>query len=129
MSLQDSDLVVSVMIVNHSAMTLPAYTTTGMPVRLSPRFVDGSAERADLRHGMAWNSRVSIGFDVPSGTSRPALISMTPPRQPGTYRVAVSLVQDGVAWFHNLGMPIPISTQTVLVADDGTVHVSSDASH
>jgi hypothetical protein len=73
-----------------------------------------------------WDLRQPVGFDVPGGSSRPILFSIAAPSIPGTYRLAISMVQDGVAWFHNLGMQIPISVQTVDVAADHTVRLPGD---
>jgi hypothetical protein len=124
--LQNSRLVVSATIINRSSLTLPAYSTTHTPIRLSPRFVDSQTAVADLAHLAGWNQRQPIGFDVPAGSARPIVFSIAPPSTPGTYRLAISMVQDGVAWFHNLGMQIPISVQTVDVAADHTVRLSGD---
>jgi hypothetical protein len=52
------------------------------------------------------------------------VFSVAPPTIPGTYRVAVSMVQDGVAWFHDYGMNIPISQQTIRVAADHSLQLS-----
>ena len=51
-------------------------------------------------------------------------IPITPPAKPGTYWVAVSMVQDGVAWFHSHGLDIPISVQSVTVDKNHIAHVS-----
>jgi hypothetical protein len=123
---QDGQVLIAASIANDSSITLPAYSTTAMPIRLSARFIDPHATPANLKYGAGWDSRQAIGFDVPPGTLRPVVIRIAPPAKPGTYRVAVSMVQDGVAWFHDHGLQIPISAQTVEVDHDHVVHVSSD---
>ena len=128
LSLDGGRVDVRVLIANSSTITLPAYSTTGMPVRLSPRFVDSHAVPANLAHLPGWDRRQPIGFDVPPGSSRPIVFSITPPQTPGSYRFAISMVQDGVAWFHNFGMQIPLSRQTVHVTADRTLRVSDDGS-
>jgi hypothetical protein len=126
--LHDGRLVVTAEITNHASATLPAYSTTRMPIRLSPRFLESHAVIADLAQLAGWDARQPVGFDVPPGSSRSMVFFMPAPPTPGTYRVSISMVQDGVAWFHNHGMHIPISAQTVRVDADHTVHLSSDAS-
>jgi hypothetical protein len=126
LKLHDSRLVVAATIINRSSLTLPAYSTTHTPVRLSPRFVDNQTALSDLAHLAGWDLRQPVGFNVPGGSSRSITFSIAPPPVPGTYRLAISMVQDGVAWFHNLGMRIPISVQTVDVAADHTVRLSGD---
>jgi hypothetical protein len=121
---RDGQIIIAASIDNNSPVTLPTYSTTGMPIRLSTRFIDTHATPRDLEHGAGWNSRQDIAFDIPPGSSQSVTIPIAPPAEPGTYRVAVSMVQDGVAWFHDHGLHIPISAQTVAMDQDHTVHIS-----
>ena len=125
LTVHERQVVVSAKIVNDAASTLPAYSTTAMPIRLSMRYVAANTRGADLRQAPGWNLRQAIGFDVPAGAACPIMILMAPPAQPGSYRLALSIVQEGVTWFHDQGMQIPISRQTIDVAEDHTVHVSN----
>ena len=106
--MRDGQIVILATIVNKSpSLTLPAYSTTVMPIRLSARFVDARAAPPDLQRGPGWDLRQDIAFDVPPGTSQPVIIPIAPPAEPGIYRVAASMVQDRVAWFHDHGMHFP----------------------
>jgi hypothetical protein len=124
LEVQDGQIIIAAFIDNASSVTLPAYSTTAMPLRLSTRFVDTHATPQGLEQGAGWDSRQDIAFDILPGTSQQVTIPIAPPAEPGTYRVAVSMVQDGVAWFHDHGLHIPISAQTVTVDKDHTAHVS-----
>ncbi len=126
LSLVNDRIDISAKIINKSSISLPAYSTTGMPIRLSPRITESHATPAVLQNFAGWNSRQPIGFDVPPGTTHSIVFSVAIPTRPGTYRVALSMVQDGVAWFHDRGMHIPISTQMIEVAADHTVRVSDE---
>jgi hypothetical protein len=55
------------------------------------------------------------------GETQPVVLIMPPPAAAGTYRVGATLVQDGVAWFHDRGMPIAIGRQTVTL--DGGIRI------
>jgi hypothetical protein len=121
---QDGQIFVAVSMVNASAATLPAISTTATPIRLSTRFIDTQVVPPDLQLGLGWVSRYDIPFDMPPGTSQQITIHSAAPNQPGTYRVAVDMVQEGVAWFHDHGLHIPLSAETVVVNDDHLAHVS-----
>ncbi len=124
LEVRDGQIVILATIVNKSpSLTLPAYSTTVMPIRFSARFVDARATPPDLQRGPGWDLRQDIAFDVPPGTSQPVIIPIAPPAEPGIYRVAASMVQDRVAWFHDHGMHIPISMQIVEVDKDHGVRV------
>jgi hypothetical protein len=126
LTVHGDQILVSAQVANHSSMTLPAYSTTRMPVRLSTRFIDSQSSAADLRRGLDWNAREPVGFDIPPGSSRLIEYRVDPPLMPGTYRVAISMVQDGVAWFHDRGMHIPISSQTIQVLGDHTINATNE---
>jgi hypothetical protein len=126
LTVHGDQILVSAQITNNSPMTLPAYSTTGMPIRLSTRVIDSQSTAADLRRALDWNSRQPVGFDIPPGASRPIEYRLYPPPVPGIYRIAISMVQDGVAWFHDRGMHIPISSQTIQVLGDHTINASNE---
>ena len=124
LEVHDGEIIISATIANKSSsLTLPAYSTTVMPIRLSARFIDARAAPPDLQHRAGWDLRQDIAFDVPPGTSQPVMIPIAAPAEPGIYRVAISIVQDRVAWFHDHGMRIPISAQIVQVDRDHSIHV------
>ncbi len=102
---------------------IPAISTTGTPIRLSGKYVDADAAMSDdavQRRG--WDGmRQDLTVDVTPGAAQPVDLIMSPPESPGRYRIAVSLVQDGVAWFHDRGMPIALSRLTVTL--DGAMKI------
>ena len=123
LDVRSGQVIVSASIANESSLALPAYSTTAMPIRLSTRFIDTRAAPPDLEHGVGWDSRQEVAFDVPPHESQQVTIPIALPAEPGLYRVAVTMVQERVAWFHNHGMRIPISRQAVEVDKDHTAHV------
>lgn len=124
LAVRDGRIVITATITNRSSQVLPAASTTDMPIRLSARFAGEQDTQANLRAGPGWESRQDLAADVPPGGTQSVQLSLAPPAAPGTYRVALSMVQEGVAWFHNRGMLIPISTQTVTVDSTGRVSTS-----
>jgi len=74
------------------------------PIRLSWRFVPlMQSKQASNMPG--WDSRKELFFTIEPGQTwiEPLVIDL--PTRPGRYILEFSLVQDGVAWFHELGMP------------------------
>ena len=120
---RNGHIVITALINNESSTIVPAYSASYMPIRLSARYVNVLAQPSDLVSSEGWVSRKDIAADIPAGQSQRVEIALAPPTVPGTYRIALSMVQETVAWFHNHGMPVPISEQTVVV-DDHSVHVS-----
>lgn len=84
-------------ITNESSMIVPAYSTSNMPIRLSAGYVDARTQPLELRSSEDWVSRKDIAADIPAGQSQRVEISIAPPAVPGTYRIALSMVQDAVA--------------------------------
>ena len=108
---------------NQGTYRLPAISTTGTPVKLSAKYIgpnDSVSDTALRDHG--WDLRQDIVVDISPGETRRVDLIMPQPTIPGTYRIAASLVQDGVAWFHDRGMPIAVSSQTVTL--DRSVQIS-----
>jgi hypothetical protein len=95
---------VRVLISNYSPDKFSTLSTKG-PVRLSWRFVAlDPSERP--RSDPEWAARKDLFFTLEPGATQVETILTELPVRSGTYIFEVSLVQDGVAWFHNLGMPI-----------------------
>jgi hypothetical protein len=126
LDVQDGQVLVTASIDNQSSVTLPAYSAT-TPIRLLTRFIDAYAAPPEPGHGPGWNSRQDIAFDIPPGTSQQVVIVVAPPADPASYRVEISLVQDGVAFFHDHGLHIPISAQSVDVTENHIAQVSNGA--
>jgi hypothetical protein len=108
-------------ITNGSSFNLPAGSATDTPIRLSARFIN-------VRGGPSpgWDLRQDLAIDIPPGETQHVEIPIAPPATPGKYWVELSMVQEAVAWFHDHGMPIPRSTQAVVVVVDARV---SDGDH
>jgi hypothetical protein len=115
LSLQAGRIVIPVMISNHGSTVLPAYSSTGMPIRLSARFLEAGGSMPNQRSGVGWDSRQDLSVDVLPGETQIVEIAIAPPSTPGTYRIAVSMVQETVAWFHDHGMQVPVSEQAIVV--------------
>ncbi|HEV8228992.1 MAG TPA: S8 family serine peptidase [Candidatus Limnocylindria bacterium] len=87
-----------------------AWTATGTnPVRLATHVFDmqGNVVRWD-------GERTPFTADVTPGTSVSALAVLDAPLLPGTYRVRLDLVREGVAWFSELGVRTAETTLVVL---------------
>jgi hypothetical protein len=121
--LRDGQVIIQAKIINRSSTILPADSSTGTPVRLSARYVDEHAVATGSVGRSGWDSRQDLTQDVPPDTESAVEIPLPPPLVPGTYRVALSLVQENVAWFHDHGMPIAISAQAVTV--ERTIRLSN----
>jgi hypothetical protein len=101
----------TIRIVNTGATSFSTRNPTN-PVRLSWRFVPISCDGGRLAEP-GWDTRQDLASTMLAGESRNALISAPLPSTPGTYLFEVSLVQEGIAWLHNLGMRVP-SAQVVV---------------
>ena len=108
-SLEKGLLSIAVVIKNNNDSRLPAISSTGMPVRLTYKYslLDPNTK--------PWNARRALTADVEANTELLMKFSIAAPPNPGTYTLEVSLVQDGVAWFHDSGMGI-ISRQFTIPA-------------
>ncbi|WP_052950037.1 hypothetical protein [Dyella japonica] len=114
-------LTLSLSVMNHSAINLPSVSDDNRPVRFSWRFVplDASPSPDD-----GWDTRKDLTGDVAPGQTSRFSFPIAAPAQPGSYRLEVDMVQELVSWFHRRGMPIAKSQQTIVVDQDGSVHVS-----
>lgn len=100
-----SDLDIAVMIENTSNEIFSTLSTKG-PTRLSWRFV-----RIDtglpLKESSEWVGRKDLNFTLKPGQTKTEKLKIALPTLEGRYQLEVSLVQEGVAWFHDLGMVVP----------------------
>ncbi len=99
------DLLVAVTIENASDEILSTLSTKG-PIRLSWRFIRIDAE-GQRKENPAWIERKSLNFALKPGQKEVETIKIALPAMAGRYDLEVSMVQDGVAWFHDLGMVVP----------------------
>ncbi len=93
-----------VLITNHSLDKFSTLSTKG-PVRLSWRFV-ALDHKGQPQNDSEWAARKDLYFTLEPGALQVETVLTELPVLSGSYIFEVSLVQDGVAWFHNLGMPI-----------------------
>jgi hypothetical protein len=119
---KDGMLHVALSLRTEAAGGIPAITTTGTPVRLSARYLAPDATASDAAHpNTDWQLRQNLTVDIAPGGAQPVDLVVPPPAASGTYRIGVTLVQDGVAWFHDRGLAVAISRQTVTL--DGAVRI------
>jgi hypothetical protein len=92
---------------NNSSAYFKTISATGQNVRLSWRFVPLSKKDNRLSEP-GWDTRKDLFWSIPPNESRGIDIEARAPSPlvPGNYLFEVSLVQEGVAWLHDLGMPI-----------------------
>ena len=98
------NLIVSVSIENASDEIFTTLSTKG-PIRLSWRFIRIDAE-GQPQENPAWIERKGLNFALKPGQKELEKLRIALPSQAGRYRLEVSMVQDGVAWFHELGMVV-----------------------
>jgi hypothetical protein len=119
--LKDGMLHIALLLRTDASGGIPAISTTGSPVRLSARYIGPNETPASIPR-IGWNLRQDLTVDIAPGRVQPVDLVMPAPTTPGIpFHVAVSLVQDGVAWFQDRGMPVAVSHQTVTLA--GVVRV------
>jgi hypothetical protein len=110
-------LAVEVVLGNRADTPLGSISASNQPVRFSWRFV--AAE--DTAPGPGWDARSELRQDVPAHGHASQRLRVDAPAAPGRYRLEVSLVQEGVAWFHDHGMAVARSTAVIEVGGDGAI--------
>lgn len=116
----DLEVVVS----NHTNAVLATISDSHEPIRISWRFIATNASRSNTRGWRSWDTRGDLQQDVPAQGESITRLRIAAPVSPGIYHLEFSLVQEGVAWFHDRGMPIARSTQSVQVNAAGHVSIS-----
>jgi hypothetical protein len=76
------------------------------PIRLSWRFVPIDQHGRRLTEP-SWAERRDMTFTLQPSESYEESFVVQPPKVSGYYELEASLVQEGVRWFHDLGMTIP----------------------
>ena len=118
----DESASVKIEVSNNSSYNLPALSSTGNPFRLSWRFIDVKNNQPLS----GFDTRKDLDFDIPAGSKSVVQTEINPPPEIGQYRIEVSAVQEGVAWFHLNGMPTALSIQIIAVDRSGNYSISSD---
>lgn len=95
----------SIIVTNSSSKYLNTTSSKGAPIRLSWRFVNVSSTGSRL-DDPGFVGRKNLLWSLAPATSYQTNLHVELPTKPGNYLFEVSLVQDGVAWFHDLGMSI-----------------------
>ena len=98
-------LTVNVSIVNNSSVQLDSFNLK-FPIRMSWAFVPVNAS-GDAINPPSWDPRKNVLFSIAPGHTHHETLTVELPKAPGRYRFAVSLVQEGKHWFHDLGMETP----------------------
>lgn len=108
----DGQLAVDATIVNRGAVTLTTNAPRTEPVRFSWQWVllPGEPDKAG-----SWATRQEIAADIPAGSSGTTTLHIPPPPKPGRYQLALTLVQEHVAWFKDAGMPLAVHATDVEV--------------
>lgn len=94
----------TVSIKNQTDRTFSTLSKRG-PIRLSWRFVTLAPDGRALSQP-AWATRKEMIFSLLPGMTHTEHLQLEPPTHSGTYRLEISLVQDGIVWFHDVGMQI-----------------------
>ena len=102
--LRSPNLYVTVNIENKANETFSSLSNKG-PIRLSWRFVPLNKNGQDQK-SPEWTPRKDLYFALQQGQVAVEIIEILLPTKPGLYRFEMTIVQDGVAWFHDLGMSI-----------------------
>jgi len=55
----------------------------------------------------SWVERKDLNFVLKPGQKEIEKLKIPLPSRTGQYQLEVSMVQDGIAWFHDLGMVVP----------------------
>lgn len=104
-----SGYIVTIEIRNRAQTYLPSLSMSNEPVQLSWQFVpEGQSVNEN-----AWNTRSPLDEDIPSGATYRQRVRVEAPTTPGRYKLAFSLVQEQVSWFHYKGMSIAMSDMPV----------------
>jgi len=120
LTIKGDTLSATLVLENHSSDTLPSLSDDGNDIRYSWRVVPvGTSLGLDEQ----WVPRKDLTADVPAGAQRRVDTTIDPPRKEGRYRVEATMVQENVAWLHNLGMPVAKSDGIIEVTKDGSLRI------
>jgi hypothetical protein len=103
-SIKDKSLVIETTIKNNSVKVFTTVNDKG-PIRLSSRIYKSNLGNNSVAIP-GWDSRLDLYFSLRPGESKIVEMPFEKPTEGASYSVEVSLVQEGVVWLHDLGMPI-----------------------
>lgn len=109
-------LAVEVEVDNAADTPLGSLSDNGQAVRFSWRFL-AAGTAADAAVG--WDTRSELRSDVPAHGRVRQRLRVDAPMAPGRYRLEVSMVQEGVAWFHDRGMAVAHGSREIDVGSGG----------
>jgi hypothetical protein len=115
--LRNGKLLATVSVKNMSKEKVACISDDRHPIRFSWRFVDSLAEQKPS----GWNTRYDLNYDVEPLDSYQTMVEMITPKQPGEYCLEISMIQEKTNWFHEVGMPVGKSHQTVVVSQAGSI--------
>lgn len=101
--IKSDQLYVEVFITNTGDQIFSTLSTKG-PVRLSWRYVPLMPNSTPAANP-EWIARKNLYFALKKDQTELEILELALPKISGKYLFEMSLVQDGVAWFHDLGMP------------------------
>lgn len=120
-SLSDGKLSAVLLLRNDGSDALSAVSDTNQPIRVSWRLADLA-----LPPGLNddWSPRSDLASDLPAHGTEQINITADTPVKVGRYKLQASIVQDGVVWFHNAGMQIATSEQTIDIGPNGSISIT-----
>jgi len=98
-------LAANVKVTNNSSEKFNTVSTSGLPVRLSWRFVKISP-LGKREQEATWDARKDLFWSIEPGNSDEIEITADLPKENGHYLFEVTIVQDLVSFFHDAGMNI-----------------------
>jgi hypothetical protein len=97
-----ANVYVTVSILNTGEQVFSSLSSRG-PIRLSWRFIP-VAQNGQPISMPDWGPRKELYFALSKGQTDIEIMELALPAHAGRYQLEMTLVQDGVAWFHDLGM-------------------------
>jgi hypothetical protein len=95
-----------VVILNLTKHKFNTVSTKGS-IKLSYRFVPLSNPSSESSKLPGWNTRIELFITLAPSESYSESISINLPTFPGKYLLQISMVQEGIVWFHDFGMTVP----------------------
>jgi hypothetical protein len=104
---RDVNNLLKIRITNDSDVMIPAISSSGNPVNLSWRFTsDPTARISDSE----WSKRRGLSADILPHSSHDETFTVEMSVSNSPVHLQVSLIQEGVMWFHEHGMAIAVAT-------------------